>query len=129
MPGPVMRVEGARTLRASLKAAGLSVQDLKDAHRQVADQVLAASRPVAPHRTGRLAASMRASGTQTAAIVRAGGARVPYAGPIHWGWPARHIKAQPWLADTAASTQSTWEGTYLSALEHIIDSIEGAPGP
>jgi hypothetical protein len=54
---------------------------------------------------------------------------VPYAGPIHWGWPARHIKAQPWLADTAASTQSTWEGTYLSALEHIIDSIEGAPGP
>lgn len=129
MPEPAVQVEGARKLRASLKAAGLGVQDLKDAHKVVADQVLDAAKPVTPRRTGRLAASMRSSGTQGAAIVRAGGARVPYAGPIHWGWPRRHIAAQPWLADTADRTQNRWEATYLAALEHIIDRIEGAPGP
>jgi hypothetical protein len=71
---------------------------------------------------------MRSSGTQGAAIVRAGGARVPYAGPIHWGWPRRHITARPWLADTAARTQPTWEATYLAALEHIIDSHRRSTG-
>ena len=57
MPEPAVRVEGARTLRASLKAAGLGVQDLKDAHKVVADQVLAAARPVRCGVTGRAADS------------------------------------------------------------------------
>lgn len=129
MAAPALQVQGARQLRASLKAAGLSVQDLKDAHAAVAEQVARDSAATVPRRTGRLAASVRPSGTQTAAIVRAGRKAVPYAGPIHWGWPKRNIKAQPWLADTAARTQNTWEATYLAALEHIIDRIEGAPGP
>lgn len=129
MPQPAMRVEGARTLRATLKAAGIGVQDLKDAHKVVADQVLRDARPVAPRRTGRLAASMRSSGTQAAAIVRAGGARVPYANPIHWGWEKRNIAPNRWLWETGQRTQHTWEGTYLAALEKIIDTIEGAPGP
>ena len=124
-----MRVEGARTLRASLKRAGIGVQDLKDAHRKVADLVLSEARTEVPTRTGRLRNSGRASGTQTVAQVRYGGARVPYAAPIHWGWPRRNIAAQPWAAETAARTQDRWENTYLAALEKIIDSIEGAPGP
>jgi hypothetical protein len=72
---------------------------------------------------------VRGSGTQAAAIVRAGRAAVPYAGPIHWGWPSRHIKAQPWLYDAAVASQEQWTGVYLAALEKIIDDIEGAPGP
>jgi hypothetical protein len=131
MPGssPVATVEGLRTLRRSLKAAGVSLQDLKDAHAQVAQLVVSAAAPNAPHRTGALAASTRGSGTQSAAIVRAGRASVPYAGPIHWGWPSRHIKAQPWLYDAAVASQEQWTGVYLTALQHIIDDIEGAPGP
>jgi hypothetical protein len=54
---------------------------------------------------------------------------VPYAGPIHWGWPARHIKAQPWIYDAAQNSAEQWTGLYLAALEKIIDGIEGAPGP
>jgi len=126
--GPALQVDGARQLRASLRRAGLSVQDLKDAHRAVAETVKAEAAPRAPRRTGRLAASVRASGTQSAAIVRAGKKAVPYAGPIHWGWPARNITAQPWLAETAQRTEHKWTATYLDALEHIIDTIEGAPG-
>lgn len=121
-----MRVEGARQLRASLKRAGVELSDLKKAHAEVAQ--LVASRAVAPNRTGRLAGSMRSSGTQSAAIVRAGGSSVPYAGPIHWGWEARNITAQPWIAEAAEAAQDQWAGVYMDALEHIIDKIEGAPG-
>jgi hypothetical protein len=127
--GPAVQVQGARTLRRTLKAAGLDVTDLKAAHKAVADLVASRARPATPHRTGALAGSVRTSGTASAAIVRAGRASVPYAGPIHWGWPSRHIPAQPWIADAAAATQPGWEALYLTALTHIIDTIEGAPGP
>lgn len=126
---PPVEVDGLRNLRRTLTAAGVSLQDLKDAHAEVARVVVRAAEPHTPRRTGALAASLRGSGTQTAAVARAGRAAVPYAGPIHWGWPRRHIKAQPWIYDAAVASQDQWTGTYLSALEHIIDSIEGTPGP
>lgn len=127
--GPVATVEGARQLRASLKRAGIQLSDLKAAHAEVAELVRSRADPRAPRRTGRLAGTMRAAGTQSAAIVRAGTAAVPYAGPIHWGWPARGIVARPWIYEAAADSQDQWADTYLHALEKIIDSIEGAPGP
>jgi hypothetical protein len=127
--GPALRVEGGKTLRRTLKEAGIGLADLKDAHAQVAQLVVRAAEPAAPHRTGALAATMRGSGQAGAAVVRAGRASVPYAGPIHWGWPARHIKAQPWIYDAAQASAEQWTGLYLAALEKIIDGIEGAPGP
>jgi hypothetical protein len=100
----------------------VDIQDLKDANLQVAQAVLDAARP--PRRTGRLAASERAAGTQAAAIVRAGGARVPYAGPIHWGWPLRNIAAQPWIQEAAESTEGRWLATYQHHIDTIIRAIE-----
>ena len=127
--GPAVEVEGLRTLRRTLKAAGVSLQDLKEAHAAVAAVVVRNAMPDAPRRTGALALSTRGSGQAGAAVVRAGRASVPYAGPIHWGWPKRHIKAQPWLYEAAQDSQDQWTGLYLRALQHIIDTIEGAPGP
>ena len=118
-----------RELRRSLKAAGISLQDLKDAHNEVAQLVVRAAAPAAPRRTGALVASTRGTGQAAAAVVRAGRASVPYANPIHWGWPARHIKKQPWLYDAAEASQEQWTGLYLSALQKIIDSIEGTALP
>lgn len=129
MAEPALRVDGARELRASLKRAGISVQDLKDAHKEVAELVKReAQGPTAPRRSGVLAGSIRAAGTQSAAIVRAGSARVPYAGPIHFGWPARNIKAQPWISEAAESTEPQWAREYMDALETIINAVEGVAG-
>lgn len=125
---PAVEVDGLRKLRAGLKAAGLTVDDLKAAHAEVARTVVAAAQARVPRRTGRLASSLRGSGQAGAAVVRAGAAAVPYAGPIHWGWPSRHITAQPFYLDAMDASRSTWEGQYLSALENLIDSIEGVPG-
>lgn len=127
---PVLQVQGARTLRKTLKAAGLSVADLKAAHKAAAEVVAHEAHPHAPHRTGRLDRSTRTAGTQTAALVRAGNnTTVPYGAAIHWGWPAHHIRANPWIQDAAERTEPAWSGLYLSALDAIVQTIEGAPRP
>lgn len=129
MPRPALEVEGARQLRASLKRAGVQLADLKAAHAEVARMVEARARPSTPARTGRLAGSLRSAGTNRAALVRAGRATVPYAGVIHFGWEGHNITAQPWIFDAAQASQAAWERTYLQAIEHIIDSIEGTRTP
>lgn len=129
---PALQVVGARELRQSARRVGVDLSELKDAHRAAADLVVARARELAPvgvgtRRPGALRDSVRASGTKTAAIVRAGGARVPYAMPIHWGWGRRHIAAQPFLSAAARQTEPGWTELYLRAVDAALDKIEGAP--
>lgn len=125
MPGSV-RVEGARQLRRTLKRAGDDLGDLKDANKRAGDIVANAASRSAPRRSGALAGSLRASRAAASATVRGGGARIPYANPIHWGWPARNIKAQPFLSDAATSTQPVWLPAYEADVKRIVNRIEGA---
>ena len=127
-----LRVDGARELRAQLKAAGQDLQDLKDAHKKVADVVAkeaAPDAPVGPPEGGHLKDTMRTAGTQSAAIVRIGRARNPYAGPIHWGHRSRGITAQPWVYDAAKRTSDHWVGIYTDAVQDILNTVEGTPHP
>ena len=126
---PSLEVSGARNLRRTLKAAGIELTDLKKAHAEVAALVSSRAAALAPHRTGRLAASVRGSGQAGAAVVRAGRSAVPYAGPIHFGWAARHIEPHKFIYEAAEETRGTWEAAYLHAINDLIDTIEGAPGP
>lgn len=124
MAQPIVRVEGARELRAALKRAGLSLQDLKEVNAKVAALVAGLARPRTPRRTGRLAGTVRGNRAVSQAVVQAGTAAVPYAGPIHWGWPARHIEAQPWISDAAVESESQWLGLIQDGLEAIVDQVE-----
>lgn len=122
-----VRVEGARELRRTLRKAGHDLNDLKDAHQAAGSIVLNDARPRTPRGfTGRLQASQRQARAATFAEVRAGNARVPYAGPVHWGWPARNIAAQPWLADSAKRTEPQWTAAYEAAVNRVLDTIQGA---
>lgn len=121
-----VRVEGARHLRRDLKRAGVELDSLKAAHDQAARFVAARASAAAPHRTGNLADTVRGAGTKGRASVRAGYARVPYGPPIHWGWPARNIAAQPWISDTARATEPHWLLIYRQAVSALLDTIEGA---
>lgn len=121
-----IRVEGGRELRASLKAAGRDLNDLKEAHKQAADLVTNASKPGTPRgKTGKLAGSLRGAGTATQAIIRAGGARVRYAGVQHFGWAARHISPRPWITETAQRTEPAWTHLYENAVEDVLATIRG----
>lgn len=121
-----VRVEGARELRRTLRRAGVSVEDLKDANAAAGNIVAAAGRGSAPRRSGALAPSVRASRAAASATVRAGGARTPYAGVIHWGWPAHHISARPWLSEAATSTEAAWTAAYEAGVEKLLATIKGA---
>lgn len=121
----LLNVEGGRKLRAALKAAGDDLADMTAAHKRITDIVIGTAGGKVPRRSGRLASSVRGSGTKTASVVRAGGARVPYAGPIHWGWPTRNISAQPFLVDAARATEPQWTAVYLEDLQAILDKHAG----
>lgn len=121
-----VHVDGVDRLKRTLRKAGHDVSQFKEANRAAASVVSGAATGTAPKgRTGKLAASVRAGATQKAGVVRAGRKSVPYAGPIHWGWPRRNITAQPFLSASARATESEWMAVYNKHIEDILDDIKG----
>lgn len=99
-----LRVDGlGKTLR-SMQRAGADADDMKDLMFTLGSIVVAAAQP--PRADGTLAATLRAGRGKTKAVVRAGGARAPYAGVIHYGWPSRNIAPQPFLTDALNNTRA-----------------------
>lgn len=133
MAGTVIKVEGARELRASLRRLGVDVQDFKDIHTKVGGYVSGQAAGRAPRRTGTLASSGRAGAAATNATVRFGGARIPYANPVHWGTGARaglrgphNIAPHPFVVDAAHDTEPRWVLWYLEALNDMVGKVRGA---
>jgi hypothetical protein len=122
---PVVEVVGAKELRKTLKAAGDDLADLKNAHQAVGNMVVGVARGLAPTRTGALAGSIRASRLAGGVSLKAGSGSIPYAGAIHWGWPARNIKANPFIMNAALTTEEQWTALYEEELNKILDKIEG----
>jgi hypothetical protein len=122
----VFEVHGAKELRRTLKQAGEDLADLKDVNKRVGELVASAARPRVPVRSGALAASIRPAAAAAKVTIRAGSAKLPYAGPVHWGWPAHHITANPFLSDAATRTEETWVGFYFDELQAVVNKVEGA---
>ena len=85
-----------RELRKNLSMLDDDFEDLKELHLDLAEMVAERAASLAPVRTGRLRQTIRASGTKTGGRVRAGFKRVPYAGPVHFGWATRPDAAKGW---------------------------------
>lgn len=95
--GAVMKIEGFNKTVQALSRAGAETQDMKDLMHSLGSLVVKTARPLTPHKTGRLAGSIRAGRGKTKAVVTAGRKSIPYAGVQHYGWPAHHIKASMFL--------------------------------
>lgn len=121
----IVEVQGAREMRRTLRRSGVDLKQFREVHRDVADVVRPAAAAAAPVRSGALKASVRAGATQRAAIIRAGRRSVPYAGPIHWGWPARNITAQPFLSDPARATEPRWIDIYNRRVDDLLGQVRG----
>ena len=85
------RVQGLTSVVRALQQMGLDVDDLKDAFSKIAAEGAREAASFAPRRTGRLAGDVRGNRAKSKAVVTAGRASVPYAGPINYGWRARGI--------------------------------------
>lgn len=92
-----LRVEGLNAAVRDLQRFGLEVEDLKAAFSKVAAEGARVAARHAPRRSGRLAGDVRGNRAKSKAVVTAGRAAVPYAGPINYGWRARNIAASGFM--------------------------------
>lgn len=120
-----IKVEGQKELRRSLRKAGDDLEDLKSVHAEAAKIAEGGARPITPVRSGTLAGTVRSSGAKTSATLRAGKKAVPYAGPIHWGWPRRGIEPQPFLADGAKRTEPQWVEVFYEYVKKATKKVKG----
>lgn len=122
MAEPQIRVEGLGRLVQTLNAAGAELTDLRSTNLLAAGIVARRGSATAPRRSGRLAGSFSATATRKAGHVVS---RLPYAAPIHWGWPTHHVTARPFLSMAAQSTETLWVPLYETATNKAINKIEG----
>lgn len=74
----------------------------------------------APHRSGRLAASVRADASSSGVVV---GSALRYATFVHWGAPRRHLVARPWLLDKVNTSQTELLELYADHAQAVVDRI------
>jgi hypothetical protein len=98
-PAARIQVEGAAELQRAMKRMGADLKDLTKVNRAASDIVAQDARGGAPRLTGALSKTIKPGARKTAGYVQAGSRLVPYAGPIHFGWPRRNIEPQPFLYD------------------------------
>jgi hypothetical protein len=122
------KIEGLAKLQRELKQAGEDTQDLKTAGRNAAKIVMTEAKRTAPVRTGALKRSIRTSVTKKNVGILGGKALVvPYAQPIHWGWPKRGIRENPWISRAARLTQPQWLPGYIKEIDKATAKVKGAP--
>ena len=98
MARPTVEIEGLnKLLRALEKLDDEAKQSFKDVGGRVGRLVAEQGREEVPVRSGALQRTIRAANTGRGAKVRAGSAKVPYAGPIHFGWRSRNIEPNNFL--------------------------------
>ncbi|OXN01118.1 HK97 gp10 family phage protein [Bifidobacterium vansinderenii] len=118
-----LQLKGAKELARGLKKAGADLKDLRKVNKDAAQIVVPEAKNLAPHQSGRLAASVRAGATQKAGVVRVGSKRVPYAGVINYGWPGHNIRPTRFANTAAKNTEPQWTQLYADAVQKIIDRI------
>jgi len=127
MPKPKIEVEGAKELRKAIrKMESTELKEaLKSANKAAAEVFVPYSKENVPVVSGKLRQSIRATGAQAQGAVRAGyAARVPYAGPVHFGWPQQNIKAQPFIDDAIAEHLGEGRAVYEEAIDAIVRQLE-----
>lgn len=127
MADKALYVVGQKRFVQTMRKAGADMKELKEVNRRAADITKPEAVSRAPRgRTGKLAGSIRVGATQKAGIIRAGRKTVPYAGPINYGWPARHIKPRTFVNDAVASTEGQWAKEYEQFVKKTMNQIKGA---
>jgi hypothetical protein len=97
MAGIGVRVEGLRKTVKALQDAGVAIDDLKGVFGGVAALGARLAKGFAPKRTGNLAGTIRGNRAKNKAVIIAGRARFPYAGPVNYGWEKRNIKPRLYM--------------------------------
>jgi hypothetical protein len=126
---PAVKVTGAREFRAAMKHMSADLSDLTAINKAAASTVATEARNRAPVLTGRLAGSIRAGATRTRGYVKAGGRSIPYAGPIHFGWPRHNIEPQPFIFAALDDRRTEIIDKYEAHIEALVLKVERETPP
>ncbi len=133
-------VENLSLTVKAMKELGASREVLTEPGYQGALILIRQAKSLVPVKTGALSASMRPRRIQRGGSVQAGGKRVPYANPIHWGWLVvsnahrgklkpgtyRGIKPQPFFSEALGYTRDEILQNYERLMQQTIDNLPGA---
>jgi HK97 gp10 family phage protein len=126
MAKPTVQIEGADDLRKNLRKLDRDLpKGLTRIHKDLAEPVADDARQMAPRRSGRLAASIRPSGTQRAALIRAGVGVKPYnyAGIAEYGGYPGDYPGQPFLQPAIDANASRIADEYQRRLDAFIEAV------
>jgi hypothetical protein len=123
---PAIEIEGAADLARRLRRLGDEdlKSELKQAHREGADIVATAVRPLVPVRSGKLLSTLRTTSTMRSGRVVMGRKSTPYAGPIHFGWRRRNIKPNPFMYDALDRRRDEVIDRFKDARNRLVAKIE-----
>ncbi|MFM9573397.1 hypothetical protein ACKI1I_25415 [Streptomyces turgidiscabies] len=85
MAGVRVTIEGLGHVVESLEGFSVKASDLQNAFQRIAGTIDRSAHGLVPKLSGRLAASIKPSKAKSKATVRAGSARIPYAGVQNYG--------------------------------------------
>jgi len=119
-----VEVEGARELRRAMRRMEADMGDLTDVNRAAAAIVSEAAGDLVPVLTGALHDSIRTTAARTRSAVVAGRGSVPYAGPIHFGWPARGIEPQPFLYEALDDRRDQVAAAYADRVGDLVRRLD-----
>jgi hypothetical protein len=117
------KIEGLNKVRRDLKKLENDVDygsQFLAVNKTLADAVATDSKTYVPVMTGALSGTIRAAASKTSGRVKAGFKAVPYAGPIHFGWPARFIKPQPFIYDAIDRRREEIKRRYEDLIKKLI---------
>ncbi len=126
-----LRVTGAKELAKKIRKMESKElrSELRAANKAGAELVAEAAEDEAPRLSGRLAKSVKATAGQSSAAVRAGtAARAPYAGPIHFGWSTRGIRANPFLYRGLAKKSDDLRKVYEDKIRGLAEKMDTVRG-
>jgi len=118
-----LSVKGDKELVRALDHMERDVQDLTDTNLRAARIVAQDAQKRSPKRSGKLARSVRVRAKETSGSVVFGGRLVPYAGPIHNGWPKHNIKANPFLTEALAARAGQVAEEYERRIGDLVERV------
>lgn len=125
MAGYTVTIKGVNEVIRSFKQYAGAADDLKDANAAIGAKVATTAKATAPFLTGRLAGTVRPNRALKRVQIKAGGASVPYAGVIEYGWPEKKIQAQPYLRRAAWENREYVKEQYSNNLQAIARKYIG----
>jgi hypothetical protein len=123
-----VEIEGLASVKRQMGKLSQDVdyraQEFLGVNRAIASAVAGDAKQFVPVLSGALAASVREASSKTSARVKAGGGKIAYAGPIHWGWPARRIKPQPFFLDAIDKRRDEIKERYNKLVDDLIKKYD-----